>query len=378
MVSLEECRQYDYPKVKNAILKTFKNLGGIEKYINKGDKVLLKTNLVMRKSPESAAITHPYIIQSLAEILIDYGAYVEIGDSPGGPFNSVILKSIYKYTGIEDAAKKSKAILSFDTTHSCVKNSNGLILKNISISNMVLNADKIISVGKLKTHSMTTMTGAVKNMFGAVPGAKKAEYHFNYQNIDDFAKCIIDICRFTNPVLSFLDAVVGMEGNGPTAGKPRDIGIIMASENPFDLDLSACKVINIPAQEVPILNLAIKNSFCQKSIDDIKFVGENIENYIIKDFEIPQNHSMHFLGKNPPKIIEKFFKRHLYPYPTFNQNCIGCGVCAENCPAKIITINKKAHADLKKCIHCYCCQELCPKKAVDIKKPYILKILSKL
>lgn len=379
LVSLEKCENYEYKNVKLAVEKSFKNLGGIEKYINKGEKVLLKTNLVMRKRPEEAATTHPAVIQALAETLTEYGAYVEIGDSPGGPFSEILLKSIYKYTGMEEAAKKSGASLSLDTTSREVENPKGYKLKRLTISNMVLNADKVISVGKLKTHSMTRMTGAAKNMFGAVPGTTKAEYHFNCQDSESFAQCLADICCFVNPVLSFVDAVTGMEGNGPTAGSPRDIGLIMASENPFELDLAASKIINISANEIPLLKFAIEHNLCSKTVDNIEYTGENIENYIIEDFVVPENHSLHFLGGNPPKFMLNFVKLHIYPRPVFNKNCVGCGICAESCPAKIITIKKhRAHADLKKCIRCYCCQELCPQKAVDIKKPYILKIMSKL
>ena len=379
LISLEECRTYEYQKVKEAVLKTFENLGGVEKYIKKGDKVLLKTNLVMRKKPEEAATSHPFVVQAIAEVLVNYGAEVQIGDSPGGPFSEMLLKSIYKYTGMADAAEKSGASLNIDTTSSKVKNPNGVKLKSLTITNMVLKADKVISVGKLKSHSMTRMTGAAKNMYGAVPGTTKAEYHFNCQDGESFANCLIDICSYVNPVLSFLDAVTGMEGNGPTAGTPRDIGLIMASDNPFELDLAAAKIINAQPKEIPLLKCAIERGICPKSTDEIKIIGCDINKFTIKDFKVPENHGIHFIGGNPPKFLENFVKLHMYPRPVFTQRCVGCGICAESCPAKIITIkNKKAHADLKKCIRCYCCQELCPQKAVNIEKPVILKILSKL
>ena len=126
LVSLEKCESYEYSKVKSAVEKSFENLGGIEKFIKKGENVLLKSNLVMRKLPEEAATTHPAVIQALAETLIKYGANVEIGDSPGGPFNEILLKSIYKHTGMEEAAEKSGAKLSLDTTSQTVDNPNGV------------------------------------------------------------------------------------------------------------------------------------------------------------------------------------------------------------------------------------------------------------
>ena len=359
LVSLEKCGSYSYEEVKSAVKNSFNNLGGIEKYINKGENILLKSNLVMRKLPQEAATTHPAVIRALAEILLDYGANVIIGDSPGGPFNEVLLKSIYRHTGMEEAAAKSGASLSLDTSSSVVEYPDGVRLKKLTITNMVLNADKVISVGKLKSHSMTRMTGAVKNMFGAVPGTTKAEYHFSCQDSESFAQCLIDICRFVNPVLSFIDAVTGMEGNGPTAGTPRDIGLIMSSDNPFELDLAASKIINAQASEIPVLKYAFQRGLCPKSAESLTFAGEKLSDYVIEDFAIPENRSLHFLGRKPPKVLVNFFNLHVYPRPVFTQLCIGCGICAENCPAKIISIkNHTASADLKKCIRCYCCQEL--------------------
>ena len=153
----------------------------------------------------------------------------------------------------------------------------------------------------------------------------------------------------------------------------------MASENPFELDLAGAKIINTPPMEIPLLKCAIGRGLCSSSAEDIEFIGENINHYVIDDFAVPENHSLHFLGGNPPEFLVNFFKLHVYPRPVFTNRCVGCGICAENCPAKIITIkNKHAHVDLKKCIRCYCCQELCPHKAVDIKQPHILKLLSRM
>jgi Uncharacterized conserved protein len=379
LVSVLGCNNYEYEKVKSAIAQSFANLGGISKYINKNETVLLKVNLIMKKNPDEAATTHPAIVRALAEILINYGCNVVIGDSPGGPFRESLLRSIYKTTGMEEVAAQTGAALNYNTGTTHVDNTNGHILKHLTVADFITKVDKIISVSKLKAHCMTKMTGATKNMFGTIPGTVKAEYHFNCPDPTTFADCLIDICLNASPILSFMDAIVAMEGHGPTSGEPRQIGAIIASPSPYELDLAASKIINVKPDQVPMLARMIQRGLCSTSPEHIKYVGDDINNFVKTDFVIPKTGSMHFLGDNPPKFLEDFVKHNLHPKPIFRHDlCIGCGDCALNCPAKIITMkDHKPYVDIDKCIRCFCCQELCPKKAVDIHRPLLLKILSK-
>lgn len=379
LVSILGCSNYEYEKVKETVFQSFANLGGINKYIEKGETVLLKVNLIMKKNPDEAATTHPSVVHALAEILIEYGCNVIIGDSPGGPFNEMLLRSLYKVTGMEAVANETGATLNYNTATTHADNPTGLILKHLTIADFITKADKIISVSKLKAHCMTKMTGATKNMFGTIPGTVKAEYHFNCPDPTTFADCLIDICLNSNPVLSFMDAIVGMEGHGPTGGEPRHIGAILASPSPYELDLAASKIINVTTDEVPMLARMVQRGLCSNSAENIELAGDDINTFIKDDFVIPKTGSMHFLGDNPPKFLEDFVKHNLHPKPVFRHSiCVGCGDCALNCPAKIITMkDRKPYVDIDKCIRCFCCQELCPKKAVDIHRPLLLKILSK-
>lgn len=379
LVSVLGCKNYDYEKVRATLIKSIENIGGLEKYINKGETVLLKVNLIMRKRPEEAATTNPVFVRALSQILSDYGCRVIIGDSPGGPFSEALLRTIYKTTGMEEAAKLSGAELNYSTETMPVENPEGRLLKKLTIAKFITKADKIISVAKLKAHCMTKMTGASKNMFGIIPGTVKAEYHFNCPDGITFANCLLDICGYANPVLSFMDGITAMEGHGPTAGEPREIGVVLASPSPYELDLAASKIINVPIKDVPLLQCAIERELCSKAPDDIEIIGDDINSFVKKDFVLPKTGSMHFLGDNPPKFMEAFVKKNLHPKPIFNSKlCVGCGDCALNCPAKIITIeNRFPHVDMDKCIRCFCCQELCPMKAVSVHRPLLLKILSK-
>lgn len=379
MVSVEKCDSYEYEKIKSAVQKCADNLGGFGKYIKKGEIVLIKPNLIAKKEPDDAATTHPYVVAAIAELVSAQGAKAIIGDSPGGPFNAAVLKALYKTTGMEDAAALSGASLSYDTTSTTVDNPSGERLKKLTVTNMALKADKIISAAKFKSHSMMYLTGAAKNMYGTIPGTTKAEYHFFCQDTASFANALIDICLFTKPVLSFTDAVYGMEGNGPTGGDKRFIGAIIASENPFEADLAMAQTAGAKPEEIPMLKEAIRRRLCTDEAKKLEFCGCAPEQFIMSDFKIPRNKSIYFLGDNVPVFLENFIKRHMSPKPVFNSAlCIGCGECMRSCPAKVITMPQHFPvADIQNCIRCYCCQELCPKKAVTIKVPAVLKLMAK-
>ena len=214
MVTIRHCNNYQLEEIHRAVTETIEDLGGWEPYVKPGETVLLKVNLVMSKGPDAAATTHPAFVAELARQLKDYGCRVIIGDSPGGTFNTAMLRRNYRVTGMVQAAEESGAELSYNTGTREVACPACKMLKNLTLTAMSGEADKVISVCKLKTHSMMTYTGAMKNLFGTVPGTMKAEYHVRMPKMEDFANALIDICESVKPVLSFMDAIIGMEGNG--------------------------------------------------------------------------------------------------------------------------------------------------------------------
>ncbi|WP_432665680.1 DUF362 domain-containing protein [Wukongibacter baidiensis] len=379
-VSLIKCDEYDYIKVKSAVEESFNNLGGIEKYIAPGEKVLLKLNLLMKKRPEEATTTHPVFVKALAEVLIKYGAEVIIGDSPGGPFNTSVLKGVYKACGIEEIADEVGATLNYNTNSVEIKNVDGLILKKIRAIEILEEVDKVISVSKLKTHGMMLFTGAVKNMFGIVAGLEKAEYHVRMPNYIDFSNALVDICLAAKPVLSFMDGIVGMEGAGPSAGDPRHVGAVIASESPYHLDVAAAHIIGLDPEKIPTVKRCVERGLCKGNFEDIELFGDNIEEFIIKDFVVPEIRGIDLLEGKIPKFLRDILNGLMQPKPVFlHDKCVGCSDCAENCPPRVIEmVNNKPEVYLEECIRCFCCQELCPVKAVDIHRPLLMKLLSKL
>ena len=376
-VSIRPCGSYDLARVKKALSAAIEDIGGLAAYINKGDKVLLKVNLVMKKTPEQAATTHPVFVQALAENLLAYGCEVLIGDSPGGPFTTNALNGIYKATGMADAAAQSGATLNFNIGSHERANPHGLLLRRLIAADMLNDVDKVISVAKLKTHGMMTFTGAAKNMFGVVPGWVKAEYHFNMQNYDDFANAMVDICLCAAPVLSFIDGIIGMEGDGPTAGEPREAGVVMGSSCAFRLDKTACVLIGLPLENVPMLKACMARGLCAEGLEDVDLVGAPLENFALAPFKLPEKGTMTPSAKLPPFVM-KILNKTLQPRPAFHTaRCTGCRVCVQCCPAKVITMaENRPNIQLGACIRCYCCQELCPQKAVFVKRPRLLQWLT--
>ena len=374
-VSMQYCKEYNLGILREKTEQILSDLGGWEKFFYPGERVLIKPNLLTKKRPDEAATTHPAVIKALAGFLIEKGMHVTIGDSPGGPFTSRMLNGIYRATGMEEAAKETGASLNRNFAAFTANNPKGLIMKKLTLADMLNDADKVICVAKLKTHAMMTYTGAVKNMFGAVPGVAKAEYHMNMPDYNNFADALIDICLGANPVLSFIDGIVGMEGNGPASGMPVNTGALLASESPYHLDFAACRLIGISFDDVPMLKRLEERGIA--GFDEIEFVGEPFEKFQCVPYKRPPITIVSLNNPRIPGFVRSFAARFVQTRPIFDREiCNGCGICKESCPVKIIQItNNKAAADYKNCIRCYCCQELCPKKAIGVRRPFLSKIL---
>jgi uncharacterized protein (DUF362 family)/Pyruvate/2-oxoacid:ferredoxin oxidoreductase delta subunit len=382
MVILQNCDNYEYSEVYRNVKEIFDACGGIETIVSPGMKVALKPNLIGRKKPEEAATTHPSIVRAVAELCKEAGGSVMICESPGGVYDKGALRSIYKATGIEEAAELSGAELNYDTSVTKVENPDGMYLKTLEILTPLAGADIVINLAKLKTHGMMVYTGAMKNLFGAIAGVGKAEYHFKMPDYDSFANTVIDIYLSVKPCFNIIDAVEGMHRDGPTAGDPYHAGILMGAADAFELDRVALDMIGAELGRVPMGRMAVARGLMAENVQDIDVRGdvslkkaeERCRDFVVKYND--GNTRLHFSDGVLGRAMEKMMK----PKPVFTKDCRSCGECMRNCPVKAITVEKgkRATADLDKCIRCYCCQELCPFKAVKIKKPLVGRIAGKL
>ena len=339
--------------------------------IRKGMCVVIKANLVSAMKPETGATTHPVLLNALAELITERGATVIIGDSPGGLYNAAFVGRVYSVCGLR-ALEREGVSLNRDFSQKEASFPEGRVLHSFAYTSYLDQADLIINFSKLKSHGMMGMSAAAKNMFGVVPGIIKPEYHYRFPRYEDFADMLLDLDEYFHPVLSIADAVLGMEGNGPTAGTPRKIGCLLASRSPHTLDMVAAKILGFSPEEIPTLAAARRRGLIPDRFEDLVLHGA-VSPLCLSDFErVTERRSLSFTGdgKNP---VKRFFGtvagRLLRTKPVLKTDlCVGCGVCAEICPADAITVTKKKKAKIerKKCIRCFCCQEFCPKSAMKV------------
>ena len=227
------------------------------------------------------------------------------------------------------------------------------------------------------------LTGGCKNMFGAIPGTDKPEYHYRYPNPTDFSRMLVDINAYFKPVLTICDGVMAMEGNGPSMGKPRKMGLLAASKSPHQLDLVLAALIHMKRDDVPTLMAAFERGLIPAAVEELS-VTEGWERFICPDFEtIGVKRGILFTDKYSGivgKLWAGIMKAAVQPRPQVKgEDCIGCGECAKVCPAKaIIIVEKKPSIDYKKCIRCFCCQEFCPIGAMKVRRTIVSKLLERI
>lgn len=382
IVSLTRCTDYERKNVLRAVEENIKNLGGLDTIIHKDSRVFLKVNLLRAAKPEEAVTTHPEVVYALAKTLKKHGAHVVIGDSPGTgtPYKENSLRKLYGKCGLIDVADDAGVELNYDTSVVTVSCREGRLIKQFNAIKPALDADVLISLAKGKTHSFTGITAAVKNLFGIVPGFEKAGYHFKLHTIDRFSKMLVDICEYAKPELSFIDAIVCMEGDGPSAGKPKEVGALIASRNPHAADAVFCDVIGIDRHTLPTIKEAMLRNLLD--LENIDVRGANLADVQVKDFKMPATFGTGdgLIGEGALQpILRPLFKNAFAVKPSIMKEiCVGCGICVKSCPMNAIILKDKvAQIDYDKCIRCYCCHEMCPHHSIELSKSALYKIMSK-
>ena len=378
-VVMTPCENYDDTTVKAALEAVLAPMGGLG-WVREGMTVGIKANLVSAMKPEECATTHPSLLCALTVMLRERGAHVIIGDSPGGVYTAAFVNHVDSAAGLA-ACEAAGAELNRDLGAVEARFPEARVLKSFTYTSWLDSCDAIINVCKLKSHGMMGMSAAAKNLFGVIPGTMKPEYHFRFPNMADFAHMLVDINDyFSEKVkLCLVDAVEGMEGNGPTKGTPRHIGVLLASASPHTADVICARLIGLSEDAVPTLQAARERGLLPDAVTLISTdPDKGVEDWVVGDFEhvaVRRGHLFTSKGKLVSKVLEKLLDSR----PQLKASeCVGCAKCAEICPAKAIVMeNRKAVIDRDKCIRCFCCQEFCPMGAMKVHRTWIARVLVK-
>lgn len=361
-VYLSTCKTYQQEEVTLTLNNLLDKICADNNFSEfEGKKVVLKPNLLAKRSPDMGVTTQPSFVIAASEYFSKKGAEVVIADSPGGVYHPTLLKSLYKVCRMDEA---TSAQLNFNVESETVKHNNN----EFSIIKPLVDADIVVNLARMKTHTLCDMTAAVKNLFGSIPGLIKAEYHAKYPSKSVFSEMLVDLCLANAPQINIIDGIIGMEGDGPANGTPIKTGVVIGSANPFAADSLCARLMGFGEDEVDTVRVSRERGLCPK-VEELNIEGEELSAHVFK-FKRPKGSKTSFgLLKILPGFLKRIFEKKV-PHPhILLEKCIGCGECARCCPVETINIkDKKAYINYEKCIKCFCCQELCPQKAVGIKK----------
>lgn len=364
-VALFKVKDYDRKILREKTEAIFDAFGGAAGMFKRGDRVLIKPNLLLARDRDRHVTTHPEIVFAAGSILKDLGCELTIGDSPG--FGSAV--SVADKCGVGAVARELGAkVVSFKTSAELKVNSENRIFKRFEIAGDILEADKVVNLAKLKSHGQMLLTMAVKNMFGAVVGLLKPQWHFKAgSDADLFARMLVELNLAIAPAFTILDGIYGMEGNGPSNGDARELNILMGGKNCVAIDAAAAAILKIQPKNYFTGRAAIKMGLPGAELSDIEIVGDMILDFNIENFKLP-----HLIDADWPifQFMKKFLKSFFTPAPLYRKAaCKFCMICKDLCPAKAITQPNPQDLDfdLKKCIRCFCCQEMCPHGAITVK-----------
>lgn len=366
------------------------------KAIGPDTKILLKPNLLSKSPPEKAVTTHPEIVRAVVHACLRRGARPEnitLADSAGGLYNPAGVEALYRTSGMAAvcAAEGIHAYTACESGPRAVE--NGAVVREFELLRPVLEADFIIDLPKFKTHVMTGMTAATKNLFGCIPGLKKAEWHTRFPDRERFGQMLIDLLLTVKPAMAVLDGVVGMEGDGPGGGEPRPVGLVLGCEGgelPL-LDCAVCRLMGLDPMRVPYLKAAAdRGLLLAGGFDPATMLAGDTDAFVpLQDWKLPSSFADGGLGSTDfadsrtrvPAFLApvvRYAEKWIAPHPVIDRKkCVGCGRCAEICPQHTIlldTARKKAKIKTGDCIRCFCCHEMCPVKAIEVKKLDVFKL----
>ncbi len=389
-VGIFRCENYDVEPLVG-ILKDAATAVGFNTGSIRGKTLLLKPNMLGAYPPEMGITSHPNFVEAAIILFKGLGAKVCVGDSANGIFE---IDSVWERTGIRGVCKRH------GVEEKVFEREGSQIVDGLLIARPVLEADVVVNLPRFKTHGLTVLTIAAKNLYGCVPGLQKTRYHQKATDRLEFAKLVVRIAEIAKPALNLVDGILAMEGNGPSAGRLVPLNAVVSGTNHHAVDTVCAKIICLDPKHVDTIEAAVSLGLWDPETK-IAVAGKTPEDVRPATFDLPAT----FTKGMRDWWISLFVINRIWGgisiKPKVNEKkCQRCGLCVKACPVDAIITEKAAsvHAELveaqavhpstcsgqtlaraphvliKNCVQCYCCHEICPYQAIDLNESLGVRI----
>jgi len=374
-VALVRCDSYEADQVYAALTRGVELLGGLDRFVRSGERILLKPNILAGEAPEKAVTTHPAVLAGCAELFQRGGATVCFGDSPGLESPSHAAEK----SGLRKAGAQSGAEFVEFAPGKPLVNPHGKMATEFPVAQVIHECDGIVNLPKMKTHQLTRVTGAVKNLFGCIPGKRKALYHVQHQNVTDFCTLLTELNQGLRPRLHVMDGIVAMEGNGPRSGDPTPMRVWVLSDDPVAVDATFCRLVTMDPEFLPTTMLGYRAGLGKYKDAEIELVGDPLEMLINPSFRMVRKP----VYSNATYAHYPAIRNLVLPRPYIDATkCVKCGLCVNSCPVPDKALrfengrrDRPPVYDYERCIRCFCCHEMCPHRAIHTHTPLLGRAL---
>ncbi|MBN1835893.1 MAG: DUF362 domain-containing protein [Spirochaetales bacterium] len=367
-VALVRCSSYDEQELFEAVKAGVDLLGGVERFAARDEKMLLKPNVLAGDPPERCVCTHPQVVKAVGRLFQGRSRNVSYGDSPGPGHAAAHLES----SGISAAARELGLTLGEFDHGRTVEFPQSPFTRSFPIANAVLETDALVSLSKLKTHTLTRMTGAVKNLYGCVTSPAKRRFHLQYPSTFEFSQMLVSLALLLKPRLHIMDGIMAMEGNGPRGGEPRHMGVLLFSTDPVALDAVMADLVELNPLYVSTNRPGFRWGLGTYQKDEIEVVGDAVASARDGDFQVRRGRVLDLSVTGVMTVISNLIAQRPV---ILEERCVRCGLCVEACPVEPKALNwhdgnreRPPSYKYLRCIRCFCCQEICPEKAITVRK----------